>query len=74
MSLPTSSARVLDIGRGWGGMLRSIVKNHNQVEVFGLSISSERLIGSIRRECVDHFIVVGEAPNLAILCSLLQRH
>jgi hypothetical protein len=38
---------------------------------------AERLIGSIRRECVDHFVVLGEAhlrSNLASLCSLLQRH
>ena len=38
---------------------------------------AERLIGSIRRECVDHLIVLGEAHlgrNLASLCSLLQRH
>ncbi len=38
---------------------------------------AERLIGSIRRECVDHFIVLGEAHLrriLRILCSLLQRH
>jgi transposase InsO family protein len=36
---------------------------------------AERLIGSIRRECVDHFHRLGRgasAPNLAILCSLLQ--
>jgi transposase InsO family protein len=38
---------------------------------------AERLIGSIRRECVDHFIVLGEgasAPDPASLCWLLQRH
>jgi len=38
---------------------------------------AERLIGSIRRECVDHFIVLGEAHLrriFAILCSLLQRY
>jgi transposase InsO family protein len=28
---------------------------------------AERLIGSIRRECVDHFIVVGEAHLRRIL-------
>ena len=36
---------------------------------------AERLIGSIRRECVDHFIVLGEAHLRCILrclCSLLQ--
>jgi transposase InsO family protein len=37
---------------------------------------AERLIGSIRRECIDHFIALrgASAPNLAILFSLLQRH
>jgi hypothetical protein len=36
---------------------------------------AERLIRSIRRECVDHFVVLGEVhstPDSAILCSLLQ--
>jgi len=35
---------------------------------------AERLIGSIRHECLDHVIVLGEAhlaPNYEILCSLL---
>src|SRR5262245_18785462 len=31
---------------------------------------AERLIGSIRRKCVDHFVVWAKAN----LCSLLQRH
>ncbi len=38
---------------------------------------AERLIGSIRRECVDHFDRLGRgasAPDPASLCSLLQRH
>ena len=37
---------------------------------------AERLIGSIRRECVDHIVVGGgaSAPNSAILRTLLQRH
>ena len=38
---------------------------------------AERLIGSIRRECVDHLVVLGEAHLrriFAILCSLLQRN
>ena len=36
---------------------------------------AERLIGSIRRECVDHYIVLGEA-HLRRICvrSPLQRH
>ena len=36
---------------------------------------AERLIGSIRRECIDHIVVLGEAhsPNLANLCLLLQQ-
>jgi transposase InsO family protein len=31
---------------------------------------AERLIGSIRRECVDHFIVLGEAH----LCRILRTY
>jgi hypothetical protein len=37
---------------------------------------AERLIGSIRRECVDHIIVFGRdafAPGSNFLCQLLQR-
>jgi hypothetical protein len=30
-------------------------------------LDAERLIGSIRRECVDHFIVFGEAHLRRIL-------
>ena len=36
---------------------------------------AERLIGSIRRECVDHIVVLGEdalAPSPKILCQILQ--
>jgi transposase InsO family protein len=32
---------------------------------------AERLIGSIRRECLDHLVVLSEAP--ASLCPLLQQ-
>jgi hypothetical protein len=38
---------------------------------------AERLIGSIRRECLDHIVVFGEAHlrrNSAIIRALLQRH
>ena len=38
---------------------------------------AERLIGSIRRECVDHLIVLSEAhlhQDPAILFTLLQRN
>jgi transposase InsO family protein len=35
---------------------------------------AERLIGSIRRECVDHFIIFGEAHlRLAKRCLSRQR-
>ena len=35
---------------------------------------AERLIGSIRRECADRVIALGEAPrDSASLCPLLQR-
>ena len=34
------------------------------------NVFAEWLIGSIRRECVDHFIVMGEAH----LCRILQAH
>jgi hypothetical protein len=30
---------------------------------------AERLIGSIRRECVDHFIVLGEVPTLTTIMT-----
>jgi transposase InsO family protein len=32
---------------------------------------AERLIGSIRRECVDHFVVLGEAHLRRILQAML---
>src|SRR5262245_46562180 len=38
---------------------------------------AERLIGSIRRECLDHFVIWGEAHLrrvLGILRTLLQHH
>jgi transposase InsO family protein len=35
---------------------------------------AERLIGSIRRECVDHFIVVGEAHLRRILRSYARYY
>jgi cyclopropane-fatty-acyl-phospholipid synthase len=50
MSLPAGPVRVLDIGCGWGGMLRSIVKRHNQVEVCGLSISSAQIEWAKKRD------------------------
>ena len=34
----------------------------------------ERLIGSIRRECLDHVIVFGEASLRRILASYLSYH
>jgi transposase InsO family protein len=35
---------------------------------------AERLIGSIRRECVDHFIVLGEAHLLRILRAYVRYY
>ena len=35
---------------------------------------AERLIGSIRRECVDHFIVLGEAHLRRILRSYARYY
>lgn len=43
LSLPTSNALVLDIGCGWGGMARAIVRSHGTAEVCGLSISSNQI-------------------------------
>jgi transposase InsO family protein len=35
---------------------------------------AERLIGSIRRECVDHFVVLGEAGLRRILRAYASYH
>jgi transposase InsO family protein len=35
---------------------------------------AERLIGSIRRECLDHIIVLGEAHLRRILKSYARNH
>jgi transposase InsO family protein len=35
---------------------------------------AERLIGSIRRECVDHFIVLGEAHLRRVLCAYARYY
>jgi cyclopropane-fatty-acyl-phospholipid synthase len=43
MELPAGPARVLDIGCGWGAMERALVKSHPDVEVCGLSISTNQL-------------------------------
>jgi cyclopropane-fatty-acyl-phospholipid synthase len=43
MGLPSGTARVLDIGSGWGGMARAIVRRHEAAEVCGLSISSGQI-------------------------------
>ena len=34
----------------------------------------ERLIGSIRRECLDHMIVFNEASSRKILCSYFRYY
>lgn len=35
---------------------------------------AERLIGSIRRECVDHMVVLGEAPLRRVLKSYVRYY
>jgi transposase InsO family protein len=35
---------------------------------------AERLIGSLRRECLDHVVVLGEIHLLQILASCFERH
>jgi transposase InsO family protein len=35
---------------------------------------AERLIGSIRRECLDHVVVLGERPLRHILLSYMSYH
>jgi cyclopropane-fatty-acyl-phospholipid synthase len=55
MSLPAARALVLDIGCGWGGIARAIVRNHENAEVCGLSISSNQITWAKRRntECLS---------------------
>jgi hypothetical protein len=46
-----------------------------QTDCTGLTLAewfAERLIGSIRRECLDHIIVLGEVPPRRILKSYAQ--
>jgi len=45
-------------------MVRSVVS----VLALGLAVS-ERLIGSIRKECVDHIVVFGDAICVTLLLS-----
>ena len=66
----TSSA----IGIGFTAASRSPNARHGypgQANRAGLALAEgfvERLIGSIRRECVDHFVVLGEA-HLRRICD-----
>ena len=46
----------------------------NLESIFGQNGFAERLIGSIRRECVDHFIVLGEAHLRRILRSYARYY
>jgi cyclopropane-fatty-acyl-phospholipid synthase len=50
MSIPDGPARLLDIGSGWGGMARAVVKRYNQVTVCGLSISKNQISWAEQRD------------------------
>ena len=57
----------------WGEAPHYLIRDRDQI--YGAIVTrrlhgfAERLIGSIRRECVDHFIVLGEAHLRRILRS-----
>ncbi len=38
----TGAGRVLDVGCGWGGMLRRLVEHHDVAEVVGLTLANEQ--------------------------------
>jgi cyclopropane-fatty-acyl-phospholipid synthase len=50
MSFPTRHPQVLDIGCGWGGMARAIVRKHENAKVCGLSISKNQLAWAKQRD------------------------
>jgi cyclopropane-fatty-acyl-phospholipid synthase len=50
MSIPDGPARLLDIGSGWGGMARALVKRYDQVTVCGLSISENQIAWAQQRD------------------------
>lgn len=43
LSLPPGQCRVLDIGCGWGGLARAVVKRHPAAAVCGLTISDPQI-------------------------------
>jgi cyclopropane-fatty-acyl-phospholipid synthase len=50
MCLPDGPARLLDIGSGWGGMARAVVKKYDQATVCGLSISKNQIAWAKQRD------------------------
>jgi cyclopropane-fatty-acyl-phospholipid synthase len=51
LELPEGSAKVLDIGCGWGATARAIVRSHEHAEVCGLSISEGQIEWARERDC-----------------------
>ena len=64
-TVPTVTFRVLYV---------FIILRHDRREIVHFNITTnpyaERVIGSIRRECLDHMIVLNEAP----LCLILKEY
>jgi cyclopropane-fatty-acyl-phospholipid synthase len=44
LALPKSRCRILDIGCGWGGLARAIVKKYPEVSVCGITISDSQIV------------------------------
>jgi cyclopropane-fatty-acyl-phospholipid synthase len=50
LSLSYGPVHVLDIGCGWGGLARALVRQHHEVKVCGLTISKTQLISAHKRD------------------------